>query len=244
MRNLVFILTVCVVLPFTFPVSEIFSQTADTLYSNYYDSVEDYIKADWKTTIETASGLPDTFISLAPYWNYMYYWDNYFLIQGLLLHNNVSRYAKNNCDNMLYTVNQSGFMPNCTASWGTDRSEPPYLSMIVRDVYNNMSVKNTSWLKSAYITLKKEFNFWMDSGANPVEHHNSSINGLQHYSQHATPAELVAFYGQIASGLTGPLLFLTAPRRLLRLPCLLKRPQAWILPLVLISIVLITLPWI
>ena len=169
------------------------------LYSTNYDNVENYIKTNWNSAFISGSGtLPNSYISLSPGWNWMFYWDNYFLIQGLLLHSNVNLYAKNNTDNMLYTVNLLGFMPNATATWGQNRSQPPYLSMMVRDVYENMTTKNKTWLKSSYITLKKEYNFWVDSSATPIENHTTSIHGLQRYSHHASVSDQIAFYGQIA----------------------------------------------
>ncbi len=88
----------------------------------------------------------------------IYYWDTYFTNLGLFLSNRAKQ-AKYNTDNILFLVEKYGFMPNANHRLVTDRSQPPFLSLMVRDVYEYFH--DTNWLNAAYKTLEKEYEFWM-----------------------------------------------------------------------------------
>ena len=100
----------------------------------------------------------------------LFYWDTYFTNLGLLCSGNVQQ-AKQNVDDMLYLVERYGFMPNGSQKWYLSRSQPPFLSMMVYDVFEN--IRDMEWLQSAYDGLKKEYQFWMENRTAP--------NGLAHY---------------------------------------------------------------
>jgi len=104
----------------------------------------------------------------------MYYWDTYFTNEGMI-HDGRIDLAKNNVNNMLYLVEKYGKMPNGNRTYYTNRSQPPYLSMMVASIYKKTSDK--VWLKKAYGTLLKEYFFWMTQRISPV--------GLNHYSSSA-----------------------------------------------------------
>lgn len=87
----------------------------------------------------------------------IYYWDTYFANVGFILWGKED-YAKTNVDNMLYLIETYGFMPNGNRTFYLNRSQPPFLSFMVKDVYE--AIKDVEWLKSAYATLKKEYDFW------------------------------------------------------------------------------------
>ena len=59
---------------------------------------------------------------------------------------------------MLWLVEKYGFMLNANGTWAITRSQPPFLSLMIREVYD--VTKDKEWLGSAYETLKKEYNFW------------------------------------------------------------------------------------
>ncbi len=100
----------------------------------------------------------------------MYYWDTYFTCVGLILSDR-GKLAKNSVDDILYVVDKFGFMPNATLYSCLNRSQPPYLSMMVKDIYD--VYKDKDWLKSACDILKKEYCFWQNKRMSP--------NGLNHY---------------------------------------------------------------
>ena len=104
--------------------------------------IENYIKEHWDDCIiecredeEIRIGLPYPYsIPATEKFDCMYYWDTYFTNLGLL-RSGRAQMAKNNVDNMLYLINRYGFMPNGNRFVFLTRSQPPFLSEMVRDVY-------------------------------------------------------------------------------------------------------------
>ena len=129
--------------------------------------LKEYIKQNWDSCVRnnvnddaTLIGLPYPYIVPSPSgkFNEMYYWDTFFTLKGLLLSGREAL-AKNCTDNMLYLVERFGFMPNGNRTYYLTQSQPPFLSMMVMDIYK--FYKDVNWLKKAYNTLKKEYSFWM-----------------------------------------------------------------------------------
>ena len=100
----------------------------------------------------------------------LYYWDTYFTNLGLICSGALEQ-AKNNVDDMLYLVERYGFMPNGSRTFYLNRSQPPFLSIMVRDIFD--VTQDETWLAGAYDTLKKEYDFWMNK--------RTFENGLAHY---------------------------------------------------------------
>ena len=129
-------------------------------------TVKEYIDSHWdecikenKEDIDTLIGLPYPYtVPAVGHFDEMYYWDTYFTNRGLGISNRWE-IAKNNVDNMIYLVNEYGFMPNGNRTYYLNRSQPPFLSEMVRDVYEHY--KDFSWLSNAYNALKTEYEFWM-----------------------------------------------------------------------------------
>jgi alpha,alpha-trehalase len=109
-----------------------------------------------------------------------------------MLIDSLSIYAKNVTDNLLWEVDTLGFVPNANMSWGMNRSQPPYLAMMVEDVYHHD--KDKEWLAIAYKTLKKEYHFWTDTSKNAIENHTTQIPGLQRFYFHSSVEELEKIY--------------------------------------------------
>lgn len=100
----------------------------------------------------------------------LYYWDTYFTNLGLICSGNVQQ-ARQNVDDMLYMVERFGFVPNGSQKWYLSRSQPPFLSMMVYDVFEVS--KDIQWLNAAYRGLEREYDFWIK---------NRSVScGLAHY---------------------------------------------------------------
>lgn len=89
----------------------------------------------------------------------MYYWDTYFTNIGLIASGRINQ-AKNNTDNILYLVRKYGFMPNASRTTFLTRSQPPFLALMVKDIFKVTG--DLSWLQEAYETLKKELEFWRE----------------------------------------------------------------------------------
>jgi alpha,alpha-trehalase len=153
----------------------------------------------WKDEITVSKNLPHPYITAFKNDQYMYYWDTYFINRGLLVLNHLGL-AKQNVLNLLNIVHRYGFVGNASVTtWGMNRSQPPYLSLMVRDIYKQE--KDIQFLRDAYPLLKKEYQFWTADKTGVIEHHHTPIKGLQRYSHHATDNELVALYNSIADRL-------------------------------------------
>lgn len=87
----------------------------------------------------------------------IYYWDTYFTNAGLLLWGK-TELAKNNIENMFYLIKKYGFMPNGSRTFYLNRSQPPFLSQMVRDLFEVTGDKE--WLLKAYKVLEKEYDYW------------------------------------------------------------------------------------
>ena len=142
----------------------------------------EFIKNGWDGCVryfpedkDTLIGLPYPYIVPTPAgrWNEMYYWDTFFTCKGLLLTER-EELVKNCTDNMLYLVDRFGFMPNGNRTYYLSQSQPPFLSMMVKDVYKVYQDK--AWLKKAYDTLKKEYHFWMTKRMTPIGLNQFGVN--------------------------------------------------------------------
>lgn len=113
---------------------------------------------------------PYTVPSVADRFQEMYYWDTYFANKGLIISKKTEQ-AKNNVDNIIYMVEKFGYMPNGNRTHYLKSSQPPFLSLMVLDIYNETGDKN--WLSSAVLALEKEYSFWMSR--------RSTVTGLNRY---------------------------------------------------------------
>ncbi len=136
--------------------------------------VGDYIRDNIHRTVRPACGNDGTLIGLPyPYtvpciggtFQELYYWDTYFTNVGLLL-SDMTDQAKHNIDNMLYLINRYGKMPNGNRTYYLNRSQPPFLSQMVRERFD--VTHDVPWLSErAYPALEKEYAFWMEQRATP-----------------------------------------------------------------------------
>lgn len=161
--------------------------------STHWAEVEATIANSWDDSIAETDELPHPFMSLGPGGRVLFYWDAYFINRGLLIHQR-HEIAKSTVDCLLWYVDELGFVPNANQAWGRNRSQPPFLAMMVRDVFEAMPSKDRAWLRTAYSTLTKEYEFWT---TDRIENHVSPIGGLSRYSHHATETELADFYDQV-----------------------------------------------
>ena len=119
--------------------------------------------------------------------NLLFYWDTYFIIEGLLSMNKI-KIAKENADNLLYLLEHNRCIPGCSCELSIQYgSEPPLLYLIIKSIYDK--TKDYEWLKKAIRLLEKEYEFWMNErtlkcGLNHYGHHlQSEIEHLRHYNQ-------------------------------------------------------------
>lgn len=88
-----------------------------------------------------------------------YYWDSYWIIEGLLRTGGAfTQISKNIIENFLDFVENIGFVPNGARIYYLNRSQPPLLSQMVR-IYVEYT-NDTSILERAIPLLIKEHEFW------------------------------------------------------------------------------------
>ncbi|KAL6872042.1 glycoside hydrolase family 37 protein [Trichoderma novae-zelandiae] len=88
-----------------------------------------------------------------------YYWDSYWILEGLLRTGGAFvGIARNTIDNFCDFVQQFGFVPNGARLYYLNRSQPPLLSRMVRVYIEHTN--DTSVLKRALPLLVKEHEFW------------------------------------------------------------------------------------
>ena len=92
--------------------------------------------------------------------NEMYGWDSYFIADGLLADNFV-HLAKSCVDNLVYEINHYGKILNANRTYYLNRSQPPFLTSMIRKVYEKMP-QDHSWLRKALLAAIQEYhNVWM-----------------------------------------------------------------------------------
>ena len=88
-----------------------------------------------------------------------YYWDSFWIVEGLLRTGGVfTDIAKNTIENFLDLVETLGFVPNGARLYYLNRSQPPLLSQMVRTYVDYTN--DTSILERAVPLLIKEHAFW------------------------------------------------------------------------------------
>ena len=130
--------------------------------------IYDFIKTHWKDSIRhqvedtgTLIGLPFPYTVPCPEGKEMqnnFYWDTYFMNVGLIRQGFIGQ-AKNNTDNLLSEVEKYGYVPNGNRTFFLNRTHPPLLCLMIRDVFD--ATQDREWLKKAFTVWEKEYDFWM-----------------------------------------------------------------------------------
>lgn len=106
--------------------------------------------------------LPHPYVVPGGMFNEMYGWDSYFIIRGLLVNNELPL-AKGMLENFFFEIEHYGAILNANRGYYLTRSQPPFLSSMVRSVYQQMEKKNgvnLTWLANAYSYIKKDYQLW------------------------------------------------------------------------------------
>lgn len=92
--------------------------------------------------------------------NELYYWDSYFIIQGIL-DSEHKKLVMGILDDLISLFNRFGIIPNASRTYLMGRSQPPLLSSFIVDVYK-VYKPGQDWLKMAITTAKEEYQtVWM-----------------------------------------------------------------------------------
>lgn len=129
--------------------------------------------------------------------NLIYYWDSFFMFRGLM---GTSRdwVMRDMVNNFCFLVQTYGFIPNFN-SLASGRSQPPFFSSMIFDVYNNLIVEKglkaalqktisylykpmslNNWLKTIIEVAQQEYrHVWLDEDGS--HHHRVAGHTLSRY---------------------------------------------------------------
>jgi alpha,alpha-trehalase len=132
--------------------------------------------------------LPDPYVVPGGRFNEMYGWDSYFILLGLEADHREAL-AKGMVDNFLFEIENYGGVLNANRTYYLTRSQPPFLTSMIRAVYENpASFPQTPegrsdarrWLEHAYTLAEKDHSVW-----ERPEHH-AGTTGLARYFDYGT----------------------------------------------------------
>ncbi|MFA3783268.1 alpha,alpha-trehalase [Melioribacteraceae bacterium 4301-Me] len=114
-----------------------------------------------KEKLGKISGAP--FVVPGGRFNEMYGWDSYFEVLGLI-NDGKLELARSMADNLIYELKHYGKILNANRSYYLTRSQPPFLTSLIKEVYDNLpkNKKNHDWLAECLEACIYEYkNIWM-----------------------------------------------------------------------------------
>jgi alpha,alpha-trehalase len=101
--------------------------------------------------------LPRPYVVPGGRFNEMYGWDSYFIQIGLL-HDGEIALAKDMTDDLVYEIRQYGKILNANRTYYLSRSQPPFLTEVLLDVYERTHER--AWLANAVPAIDKYYRYW------------------------------------------------------------------------------------
>jgi alpha,alpha-trehalase len=112
--------------------------------------------------------LPNPYVVPGGRFNEMYGWDSYFIVLGLEADHREAL-AKGMVDNFLFEIEHYGAVLNANRTYYLTRSQPPFLTSMIRAVYEDPAsfpatpagrAEARTWLEHAYELAKKDHDTW------------------------------------------------------------------------------------
>jgi alpha,alpha-trehalase len=116
--------------------------------------------------------LPHPYVVPGGRFNEMYGWDSYFIQVGLVRDGEIEL-AQNTVDNFLYEIENYGRILNANRTYYLSRSQPPFLTQMILNVYRTK--RDLNWLRSTVPAIEKYYRFWTS------EPHLTKETGLSRY---------------------------------------------------------------
>ena len=113
--------------------------------------------------------LPNPYVVPGGRFNEMYGWDSYFIVIGLEADHREAL-AKGMVDNFLFEIDHYGAVLNANRTYYLTRSQPPFLTSMIRAVYENPKsfaatpegrAEAKQWLQHAYTLAEKDYSTWL-----------------------------------------------------------------------------------
>ena len=105
--------------------------------------------------------LPNRYVVPGGRFNEMYGWDSYFIVLGLV-EDHRTDLARDMVENFFFEIANYGAILNANRTYYLTRSQPPFLSSMIREVYEHPTGKPLSkaWLARAYAYAKRDYALW------------------------------------------------------------------------------------
>lgn len=113
--------------------------------------------------------LPNPYVVPGGQFNEMYGWDSYFMILGLEADHREAL-AKGIVDNFFFEIEQYGGILNANRTYYLTRSQPPFLTSMIRAVLEDPAsfpgtpdgrAQRRAWLQNAYTVAQKDYSYWL-----------------------------------------------------------------------------------
>jgi alpha,alpha-trehalase len=120
--------------------------------------------------------LPNPYVVPGGRFNEMYGWDSYFIVLGLVADQRTDL-ARGMIENFFFEIENYGSILNANRTYHLTRSQPPFLTSMIREVYEHPGAHPVSkaWLARAYDYAKRDYNVWI------TEPHLAGNTGLARY---------------------------------------------------------------
>jgi alpha,alpha-trehalase len=108
--------------------------------------------------------LPHPYVVPGGFFNEMYGWDSYFIVLGLVADHR-GTLVRGMVDNALFEVKYYGAVLNANRTYYLTRSQPPFLSSMIRAVLDapdsfDDKAEARAWLKQAYPLAVRDYSTW------------------------------------------------------------------------------------
>jgi alpha,alpha-trehalase len=105
--------------------------------------------------------LPHPYVVPGGRFNEMYGWDSYFIILGLVADRRTDL-ARDMIENFFFEIENYGSVLNANRTYHLTRSQPPFLTSMVRELYEHPAGHPVSnaWLARAYDYAKRDYTTW------------------------------------------------------------------------------------
>jgi alpha,alpha-trehalase len=138
--------------------------------------------------------LPHPYVVPGGRFKEMYGWDSYFIQLGLLKDGKLQA-AKDMTDNHLYEIEKYGTILNANRSYFINRSQPPFISQMVLNVYKQTGDK--AWLQKALPSVEKHYAYWT-TGGHIIP--SGPAAGLSRYFAYGEGPALEVVQGEVENG--------------------------------------------
>jgi alpha,alpha-trehalase len=121
--------------------------------------------------------LPNRYVVPGGRFNEMYGWDSYFILLGLEQDGHRDL-ARGMVENFFFEIEKYGAILNANRTYYFTRSQPPFLSLMIREVYEHPAPgtqPDKKWLANAYSYAQRDYALWTSA------QHQAGATGLARY---------------------------------------------------------------